>query len=96
MSKCCITISQGGGGQSSDGTKCTATCAAQITSAGGGSGGGAITTKLCHGAADCTGYTGTTTFGPTAFDRCCVNASSGVHFCAPGFIAFTTLQTTCD
>lgn len=94
---CCITVTQGGGGQqSTGGAKCTASCAAQLTSGVGMAGNGSLTTKLCHGAADCTGYAGTTPFGAAAFDRCCVSASSGVHFCAPGIIAFTTPQTTCD
>jgi hypothetical protein len=41
-------------------------------------------TKLCHTAADCAGYSGSTPLGNADFDGCCEsNQAPGVHFCAP-------------
>ena len=41
-------------------------------------------TKLCHTAADCAGYMGSTPLGNANFDGCCEsNQAPGVKFCAP-------------
>jgi hypothetical protein len=41
-------------------------------------------TKLCHTAADCVGYSGSTPLGTTDFDGCCMSDQApGVKFCAP-------------
>jgi hypothetical protein len=93
---CCANIVLGSGGAMSvqGMASCTATCPG---SAAGGAGGGMITSKLCHNAADCVGYTGTApVIGNTNFDSCCGNAAFPIRFCAPALITAVTTQVTCD
>jgi hypothetical protein len=91
---CCVDISLGGMMNVMGGAMCTASCPA---SASGGGGGGMLSTKLCHGAADCQNYVGTApVIGMAPFDRCCGNPILPMKFCAPGLITLVSDQVTCD
>lgn len=90
---CCVDVSLGGMNVMG-GAMCTASCPASAT---GGGGGGMLTTKLCHGAADCTNYVGNApVIGQAPFDRCCGNPTLPVKFCAPGLITLVSNMVTCD
>jgi hypothetical protein len=64
-----------------------------------GTGAGTISTKLCHMASDCVGYTGTVPLlGPgTDFSSCCsAPMAPGVKFCAPSQITLLLKGATCN
>jgi hypothetical protein len=93
-SNCCIGLSLGSGGQIAGSAACNASCNASIMIGTGGNS-GTLTTKLCHGAADCTSYTGPTPFGDQAYSACCNYAGIPVGFCAPSLITSVVMGITC-
>jgi len=93
MSQCCIDLALSGMMSVSGGASCTASCPASVVTENGGS----IKTRLCHGAADCTNYSGTAPIvGNAPFDRCCAYPGLTFKFCAPGLLTLAVPEATCD
>ncbi len=81
-------IGLGGGAPSGD-AMCTASCTASASQSG-------LTTKLCHSAADCTNFSGSTPVGTLDFDSCCTFTGVSYNFCAPGLVAGAAMGVTCQ
>lgn len=68
---------------------CAASCPGMATIGGGMGmgGGGKLSTKLCHSATDCAGYTGTApVLGMTSFGSCCGLPGVSFQVCAPALL----------
>lgn len=90
-SNCCVSLALGNNAVSGS-ASCTASCPATASADNGGS----LTTRLCHGPADCAGYNGTAPIvGNAAFDKCCTYTGLTFEFCAPALLPTLSNKVTC-
>jgi hypothetical protein len=82
---CCGSLDAPLTGSPSGQTACAASCTGVAIAMIGV--GGSITSKICHNAADCVGYSGTAALMTRPFDICCHPNGATVGFCAPNTAA---------